>query len=720
MKKLQYTIEDKAIAELFGRQNFSTKEAAIFELVKNSYDSGSKKCLITINDSQITISDFGKGMNEDDIANNWMHVGRSNKGYKDNDTDRVLAGSKGVGRFAIARLGGYSEVFTKKKNDVSFLWSTDWENTELEEINDLPNQGTSISISMLRENWRNKDIKQLLDFLERAYCDSVMNIVIEHEETSFKILPVLENLEIGKNYVSKINIFYNSKTLILTTKISSDEFENEVKDIASADIEYMESEKDVKKIFEKQLKNGDITIEVLKNLGDFSAELYFSLDIVTKDIKKRFLYKYGTLNERVNTGIILYRNAFSISSLEGKKDWLALSARARKSPAAATHNSGSWRVRANQLSGRVDIDKVENKFLKDLSNRQGLDENEYYETFIKIIDNGIATFERYRQSIIREINDFNKGIEDEEQNKKEYEQIKNFLKKPQSIKKMPPKEIETLATEVADIQKEMKTATQATKETEEKFKYEARILNVLATQGLKASGIAHELHTDRTDLDKGYSMIVSTLKRLNMWEELNSTKNTKIAARNVPDILNRLNKTNQKLKQFLDVMLGRIEKNSFQEPITSIEKSFEKVCENWKSDYASLDIIVTGNEIGNETFMLAEDVFNVIFDNLILNSLQCNPIIEKLVIHINYTIQRDTILFDYRDNGIGLTGIYEEDPLLSLEVHESSREEGHGLGMWIINNSLHYIDGEVLKIFNDNGYRINFMLKGVDISEGNS
>lgn len=508
--------------------------------------------------------------------------------------------------------------------------------------------------------------------------------------------------------------------MILTTKVSSDEFENEVKDIAFADIEYMESEKDVKKIFEKQLKNGDITIEVLKNLGDFSAELYFSLDIVTKDIKKRFLYKYGTLSERVKTGIILYRNAFSISSLEGKKDWLALSARARKSPAAATHNSGSWRVRANQLSGRVDIDKVENKFLKDLSNRQGLDENEYYETFIKILDNGIATFERYRQSIIREINEFNKGIEDEEQNKKEYEQIKNFLKKPQSIKKMPPKEIETLATEVADIQKEMKTATQATKETEEKFKYEARILNVLATQGLKASGIAHELHTDRTDLDKGYSMIVSTLKRLNMWEELNSTKNTKIAARNVPDILNRLNKTNQKLKQFLDVMLGRIEKNSFQEPITSIEKSFEKVCENWKSDYASLDIIVTGNEIGNETFMLAEDVFNVIFDNLILNSLQCNPIIEKLVIHINYTIQRDTILFDYRDNGIGLTGIYEEDPLLSLEVHESSREEGHGLGMWIINNSLHYIDGEVLKIFNDNGYRINFMLKGVDISEGNS
>ncbi|MDB1717904.1 ATP-binding protein, partial [Enterococcus casseliflavus] len=104
-------------------------------------------------------------------------------------------------------------------------------------------------------------------------------------------------------------------------------------------------------------------------------------------------------------------------------------------------------------------------------------------------------------------------------------------------------------------------------------------------------------------------------------------------------------------------------------------------------------------------------------DNLILNSIQCNPTIEKLIINISYTIQRDTIIFDYRDNGIGLTGIYKEDPLLTLEVHESSREEGHGLGMWIINNSLHYIDGRVTKIYNDNGYRINFVLKGVEIGD---
>lgn len=714
MKKLQYTIEDKAIAELFGRQNFTTKESAIFELVKNAYDSGSSKCLIEITDTKMLIRDLGKGMDEEDISINWMHVGKSNKGYKDDDSDRVLAGSKGVGRFAIARLGGYSEVKTKKEKSNSILWKTDWENTELEEIEDLPNTGTSIEIKNLREHWRIKDVKLLLDFLERAYCDSAMKVSVKFDQKDYSVLPILGNLELGRNYVTKINVSYNSKTFMLTTSITSDEFEDEVRNISSTDIKYFKNEKDMSKVFEKQLKKGDVTLEMLKGVGDFDAEFYFSLDLVTKDIKKRFSYKHGTLSERVNTGVILYRNAFSISSLEGKKDWLGLSARARKSPAAATHPSGSWRVRANQFSGRVNIDKLENKKLKDLSNRQGLDENDYYETFIKIIDIGISTFERYRQNIIREINSFNKEKENEEKERKKYEEIKKFLKKPQSVKKLPPKSIENLASEIAGIQQEIKTVTQTTKETEEKFKYEARILNVLATQGLKASGIAHELHTDRTDLDKGYSMVINTLKRLDMWDELNNEVNTKIASRNVPDILKRLDKTNQKLKQFLDVMLGRIEKNSFQETIVSLNKVFEDVCENWKADYAYLEITVSGNELGNENYTLAEDVFNVVFDNLILNSIQCNPTIEKLIIDIGYTIQGDTIIFDYKDNGIGLTGIYKDDPLLTLEVHESSREEGHGLGMWIINNSLHYIDGRVIKIYNDNGYRINFELKGVE------
>ena len=38
MEYLKYSIEDSTIAELLGVQNFSKDEAAILELIKNSYD----------------------------------------------------------------------------------------------------------------------------------------------------------------------------------------------------------------------------------------------------------------------------------------------------------------------------------------------------------------------------------------------------------------------------------------------------------------------------------------------------------------------------------------------------------------------------------------------------------------------------------------------------------------------------------------------------------
>ena len=39
MEELQYIIEDRTIAVLLGEQNFTNKESAILELVKNAYDA---------------------------------------------------------------------------------------------------------------------------------------------------------------------------------------------------------------------------------------------------------------------------------------------------------------------------------------------------------------------------------------------------------------------------------------------------------------------------------------------------------------------------------------------------------------------------------------------------------------------------------------------------------------------------------------------------------
>ena len=80
MEYLKYSIEDSTIAELLGVQNFSKDEAAILELIKNSYDA--KALLVKlefIDKNTLKITDDGVGMDSEDIKKHWMHIGKAIK-----------------------------------------------------------------------------------------------------------------------------------------------------------------------------------------------------------------------------------------------------------------------------------------------------------------------------------------------------------------------------------------------------------------------------------------------------------------------------------------------------------------------------------------------------------------------------------------------------------------------------------------------------------------
>lgn len=146
----------------------------------------------------------------------------------------------------------------------------------------------------------------------------------------------------------------------------------------------------------------------------------------------------------------MYRNAFSISAYEGTKDWLGLGKRSRKSPAAASHPTGAWRVRENQLSGKIEIDKQRNSRLQDLSNRQGLDENVYYELFVEIILTGLKEFERYRQVIVRKIDEKNETKPEI----RETPVADKVIKNPKSVATLSAQETMQLVTELRTYKKE--------------------------------------------------------------------------------------------------------------------------------------------------------------------------------------------------------------------------------------------------------------------------
>ncbi|MCI8750649.1 MAG: ATP-binding protein [Lachnospiraceae bacterium] len=713
MEKLKYIIEDSTISEVLGVQNFTNEESAVLELVKNAYDAQSVDVIIVISKSQIIIEDNGIGMNRQKILEAWMHVGISDKEYivGDGENSRVLAGSKGVGRFAIARLGAEASVYTKMDGQEAILWKTDWNTNTLETCYEMKRRGTKIVIGKLRDNWTEPRVCNLREFLSRTYNDDKMKIQIDYKEDRKTVMRYFGKIQLGVNCVSIIRLQYLAGFQKLICDIKSDEFKENVKELCPG-INIKEQKTELNIVNELDYIKNELYEEaateewkeLLENVGNFSAELYFSLKNPSTFDAEKYFYKHKILDERYESGVILYRNAFSISSYEGKKDWLGFGKRSRKSPAAASHPSGSWRVRENQMSGKVIIDKKENKGLSDLMNRQGLVENDIYKVFIAIIITGINYFERYRQNIIRCI--ANKYNESKEEKKPKV--IDSVMKNPQKLMELSLEEKKLFMDELEQMKKDNKTSKNQIDETEKRYKYDIRLLNILATSGLKATSIAHELYNDRNSIDENVDYIINALKRYELWDVVNDFENTKYMHRDIPALLEKNRRVNKRIINFMDVMLSESEKDQFVPEDVNIYEFFINIKSVWEKDYSWINIQLHIEE--SLEYRSSKDIFRVIFDNLILNSIQQNDAENILEIHIYAEKKGKYINMMYMDKGKGLSEKYKFEPLRILEVHETSRKKGHGIGMWIVNNTIVNTGGEIKKIEGLDGFKIEFML----------
>lgn len=194
-------------ARLIGRENVATSKGAIIELVKNGYDADSPFCIVLIDNrygvyhnklskddyekllelgieqnmlnsiyqisddiyieknnvnidqigylkqqlrknTVLYIIDAGEGMTGDIIRNYWMTIGTDNKHSNFvSHGGRVKAGAKGIGRFALDKLGEHCEMLTFFNKEVyvdedkdgnqtpyeGYFWSVDWNDFEKDE-----------------------------------------------------------------------------------------------------------------------------------------------------------------------------------------------------------------------------------------------------------------------------------------------------------------------------------------------------------------------------------------------------------------------------------------------------------------------------------------------------------------------------------------------------------------------------------------------------------
>ena len=164
--------------------------------------------------------------------------------------------------------------------------------------------------------------------------------------------------------------------------------------------------KQFKYSLEEILENPSEAIEKYNSVGPFSLKMYYmknqkSTVEIVKDFKSR--KRKQLLNDF--SGIKIYRDSFKVRPYgdEGQFfDWINLSLRVQKSPAAASHESGNWRVSPNQLIGSVSISRMHNPKLEDTANREGMSLNREYDCFVELLQGILGKFEYDRQYALRE------------------------------------------------------------------------------------------------------------------------------------------------------------------------------------------------------------------------------------------------------------------------------------------------------------------------------
>jgi len=167
-------------------------ESAVIELVKNSHDADAKwvrvKFLPPLDNSagKITVEDDGHGMSLDDIRDKWIEPATTDKtDRKMSPGGRKFLGSKGIGRFAAAKLGKWLELRTTASNEstegpleTTVIENIDWDLfDEVKYLSDIEfdyetpepecSAGTVLTISGLVDVWSRKKLEILYQEMRR-------------------------------------------------------------------------------------------------------------------------------------------------------------------------------------------------------------------------------------------------------------------------------------------------------------------------------------------------------------------------------------------------------------------------------------------------------------------------------------------------------------------------------------------------------------------------
>lgn len=384
------------LLEQLGEQLIKNESIALIELVKNAYDADASEVNVIMKEvdnpanGQITIEDDGCGMDMDIIKNVWLEAGTDFKSTIDQTPiyHRHPLGEKGIGRFAVHKLGNKIELVSKQSNKKEIYFSINWNKIEqYKYIEEIPinlverepeifkenKTGTHIIITSLKNKWDRGSIRDLYRSIiafNNPFSPSSnfrVNFNIDNAEW---ILDLLTPDKV-KNYA-----LYYVEAELEGDRIKKFRYEfrpyNTMEKLQKRVVD--ETDEQIAKVL-KMVDRDNTSIDLNNHkIGHLNFSAYI-FDRETK-ILRLGLSDIKGLKEylNLNGGIRIYRDGIRVYDYgEPENDWLELDIRRVNVPTKKISN--------NLILGAIELNRKESKDLIEKTNREGFIENEAYLTF---------------------------------------------------------------------------------------------------------------------------------------------------------------------------------------------------------------------------------------------------------------------------------------------------------------------------------------------------
>jgi|JI10StandDraft_1071094.scaffolds.fasta_scaffold30092_4 signal transduction histidine kinase len=708
------------LMNIIGDQLITNKIVGVIEVVKNCYDADAEKVQVRFFNMEnrgksyltekeqpyIEIEDDGEGMTLTTITEVWLRPATPNKlDKRKNKKDitkkgRIIQGEKGIGRFAIHKLGEKIHVFTKAKGEHEVKLEMDFTEFNPEKVdlfnqptaeykllnkvdnkwfvNDPPEEikkshGTLIRIYNLREEWRDKDYQELYKAVQRLIPPIDPNAIklgVKEFKSEFDVniykgdtLYTSEQATTFKDVIEQAHFKMLGKVskegiLSFNYKAASPirKFDREINLLdrkEMSDLNYVS--KSIDRWFYKEDEETK-KLQLIRNpiCGEFKFSFY-AFDFTDKNFTKNAIASFIKDNF-----VFVLRDGVRVYPYGEKgEDWLNLD------KLRATIKAGQY-ISSNDLTGFVYITRDDNLILKDATNRQGImDQDGALEDFKNLVT---AATEIFNTEIKIDKNklELKRNVAFKDSNSlvtKSYEALEK------SLVKIDNREVLEKANKFLDTVQKHSAVMKDRMETVED----------LAGLGMAVEKASHD------------ALMLLAKMRSNIKDFQKKAKNKDYKNEELIKLLSELDENLNIVYDEMQVIqpLFKIQRKAIQD--VSVYDNIEKVVKYFRRELDNKisvqiikdkDIIVTTNN----------GLILQVLINLLDNAIYWVNRTEKKKTEIAFKINSKDNTLIIADNGAGIRE--DVEPLIFNEFF-SLKSDGRGLGLYIVKEILLRINAEI-------------------------